>query len=151
MTKNIADMNGSELRHYLGIESVSDRSREAFDRWDNKHPHTDYREADDRRRDLIKKFTDFAFVGPDEDEDDPEDIAIFSAIKTDDDRKAIAKELVNCNTYSGIDVDVTFPEDYDGLDGYVYAAQVEFFYNLSGEYADREEILACFQDDYEPF
>lgn len=83
---------------------------------------------------------DAAFEGT----DDENLSSMMRRIRNLDDAKAVAAVLVDLHTMSEVEVDVTFPEDYHGVDAYVEAAQLEFAYNLLGESAPEEEILALF-------
>lgn len=138
----ITEMTGHELRVLLGIESVVDCDTEAFDTFDNAHMR-DYRSADDTRRYLIDGLTRIAIVGA-RDQEDPDLLKILECVKDRDDKIALADELINHETFSAIDIDVTIPDGYTGADGYVEAARLEFIANLSGGNADANELLSCF-------
>lgn len=145
--KTIKEMNGSELRVFLGIESVVDKGIETFDKWDNSHMGRDYQSATEQRKYLIDKLTEAAFCGT----DDEKIGVIYEAVKDKEDAEALAKELVTFETYAplwdSINENMSInTEGYNGIDAYVEASQLEFSANLHGGYADEEEIQKLFNE-----
>lgn len=146
--KTIKEMENHELRVFLGIESAVDiLDGDEFDKWDSSHCGKDFYRATDRRNYLIKELVNRAF----NDECDDEVEKIYQAVEDEEDAKILAEELVNFETYlplwEYLSKDVTAPDDYDGIDAYVEAAQLEFSKNLFGGYADEEAVLKLFTND----
>ena len=144
----ISDMNRAQLRCFLRIDSISDSDIATFDEWDNAHPGRDTFTANARRKQLIEQLIANSFVAA------VDDVAyIINSIQDDDDRTAIAQELVNIDTYlplwETIADNFSVPEAYTGIDAFVEAAQLEFAANVKGDYAAEDDISFCFASNGE--
>lgn len=145
--KKISEMDNREIRELIETHTIiDDMTQDEFDRWDDHIGKRDY-DYDNYRRYLIYELTQAKFAGTDSERANK----IIGLINDFDDAKALADELVDMGTYSEVDVELPespIIEEYNGMDAYIYAAQLEFAYNLLGDYAPDEELIACFADDY---
>ena len=147
--KKISEMEGSELRRFLGIESICDKSISEFEAWDDKHMGRDYYRADDRRRELIEAIIHAKFVGI-EDEAEAEQIGYMPLYNVTTDRadeEALVEELVNgetCNRlYDSVIDNVQLPEGGLSLDDIVKVSKAELLANFHGEWI---EDLSCLNE-----
>lgn len=147
--KTIKEMESSELRAFLGIESVADKNSDTFDKWDEAHPGRDYLGATERREKLIKGLIDIMFCGT----DDEDILTIRSAISDRQDARIIAEELVTIDTYLPLWEYVSEQDDYseevenyNGIDAYVEAARLELVENIFGGFADADEVRDLFTE-----
>lgn len=135
----ISEMNTKELEEFLGLRNpVRDMTLAEFDAWDS-FGKTDTRFENDKRG-LIKALSEAAFVGTDDDFLS----GLLGSISDLEDAAAIAEILIDPETYSDIEFDVNVPDWYNGIDGYVFAARLEFAHNLLGNYADENDLLFFF-------
>lgn len=145
--KKISEMDSHEIRELIETHTIiDDMSVEEFDNWDSHIGKRDY-DYDNDRRDLIDELIKAKFVGTENERAN----RILGLIKDIDDAKALSDVLVDMGTYMEVDVELpqdSIIEEYDGMDGYIYAAQLEFAYNLLGAYALDEELINCFTDGY---
>lgn len=145
--KKISEMDSHEIRKLIETHTIiDDMSVEEFDNWDSHIGKRDY-DYDNDRRDLIDELIKAKFVGTENERAN----RILGLIKDIDDAKALSDVLVDMGTYMEVNVELphdSIIEQYDGMDGYIYAAQLEFAYNLLGDYAPDEELINCFADDY---
>ena len=140
-------MDNREIRELIETHTIiDDMTQNEFDRWDDHIGKRDY-DHDNDRRDLIEELIKAKFAGTDNERAN----RILGIIKDLDDAKALSDVLVDMGTYMEVDVELpqdSIIEDYNGMDGYVCAAQLEFAYNLLGDYAPDEELINCFKDDF---
>lgn len=145
--KKISEMDNREIRELIETHTIiDDMTQDEFDRWDEYIGKRDY-DYDNDRCYLIYELTKAKFAGTDSERANK----IISLINDFDDAKALSGVLVDMGTYMEVDVELpqdSIIEEYDGMDGYIYAAQLEFAYNLLGDYAPDEELINCFKDDY---
>lgn len=145
--KKISEMDNREIRELIETHTIiDDMTQDEFDRWDDHIGKRDY-DYDNDRRDLIDELIKAKFVGTENERAN----RILGLIKDIDDAKALSDVLVDIGTYMEVDVELpqdSIIEEYDGMDGYIYAAQLEFAYNLLGDYAPDEELIKCFKDDF---
>ena len=141
--KKISEMNGHELRTFLGIESAVDVfDINDWDDWDNRH-HRDFYEADDVRSSIIEIIVHAGFVGIDEPDEDTE---FLEHIKDEADMRSIAEEVVNSNTYTplfdSIMGNVQLPDDVDclGMDAIIAACIEELILNRHGRWLEQEDF-----------
>ena len=144
--KKISEMTGSELRAFLGIDSVVDRSMEEFDAWDDKHIGADYPKADERRKLLIDAIIHAGFSGI-EDAEEAERIGyvpLYSVNLDEDDKNAIAEEIVNANTcsslFDSISEIIQLPDDLS-IDEIVELSRAELVANFTGEWVDEGDSI----------
>lgn len=145
--KKISEMDNREIRELIETHTiVDDMTQDEFDRWDSRIGKRDY-DYDNDRRYLINELVKAKFAGTDSERANK----ILGIINDLDDAKALSDVLVDMGTYMEVDVELpqdSIIEEYDGMDGYIYAAQLEFAYNLLGDYAPDEELINCFKDGY---
>lgn len=145
--KKISEMDRHEIRELIETHTIlDDMSVAEFDNWDSHIGKRDY-DYDNDREYLINELVKAKFAGSESERAN----RILSLIKDIDDAKALSDILVDMGTYSLVDVELPdnpIIENYNGMDAYIYAAQLEFAYNLLGDYAPDEELIACFADDY---
>lgn len=145
--KKISKMDRHEIRELIETHTIiDDMSVDEFDRWDEHIGKRDY-DYDNDREYLINELIKAKFAGSDSERANK----IINRIKDLDDAKALADVLIDMATYRNVDVELPespIIEEYNGMDAYIYAAQLEFAYNLLGDYAPNEELINCFADDY---
>lgn len=145
--KKISKMDRHEIRELIETHTIiDDMSVDEFDRWDEHIGKRDY-DYDNDREYLINELIKAKFAGSDSERANK----IINRIKDLDDAKALADVLIDMATYRNVDVELPespIIEEYNGMDAYIYAAQLEFAYNLLGDYAPDEELIKCFKDDF---
>lgn len=145
--KKISEMDRHEIRELIETHTIiDDMSVYEFDRWDEHIGKRDY-DYDNDREYLINELIKAKFAGSDSERANK----IINRIKDLDDAKALADVLIDMATYRNVDVELPetpIIEEYNGMDAYIYAAQLEFAYNLLGDYAPDEELIKCFKDDF---
>lgn len=143
--KKISEIDRHEIRELIESHTIiDDMSEEEFDSWDNIGKR-DY-DYDNDREYLINELIKAKFAGSDSERANK----IINLIKDLDDAKALADVLVDMGTYREVDVELPespIIEEYNGMDAYIYAAQLEFAYNLVGDYAPDEELINCFKNE----
>ena len=137
------EMTDDELNALICVKSKAQgMTAEQFDRWDSYPGKIDHVSSDEKAR-IAMRLINLAFAG---DRTDEHILEIRQAIESISDARVIAEKLIDEGNYAEfMPEDIQIPDDYDGIDAYVEAAQTEAAYNFVGEFADDDEILKLFK------
>lgn len=149
-TTNFASLSNDERDELLGLAPST---------WKENSPywHHDYRRTETQTS-VGNMLVNAAFGGVN-DENIEQYKKIMSTIKSDEDRKALAEYIVTYENYTefapdyqhlGQDEDREnvlriMMEKYNGLDAYIEAARLEFYWNVQSDYADVDDLVNMFK------